>query len=153
MRRHVIETVMGGAVLIVAAVFIIFAFTATGMGTGDGYRVHARFDSADGLTSGTDVRMSGVRIGRVVSQQLNPETYFAEVTLSIDSRYRLPEDTSARVLPEGIMGGNYIALEPGGADEMIPNGGQLRHTQGAVNLMDLVSRYMFSNGGGQSDAP
>lgn len=147
MRRHVIETIMGGAVLIVAAVFIVFAFTATGMGTNDGYRVHARFDSADGLTPGTGVRMSGVQIGTVVSQELNPETYFAEVTLSIDDRYQLPQDTSARVLPEGIMGGNYVALEPGGAEEMIPDGGQLRHTQGAVNLMDLVSRYMFSDGG------
>lgn len=147
MQRHVIETVMGGAVLIVAVVFIVFAFTATGLGTGDGYRVHARFDSADGLTPGTDVRMSGVRIGQVASQTLNPETYFAEVTLSLDSRYELPQDTSARVLPDGIMGGNYVALEPGGAEETIPDGGQIRHTQGAVNLMDLVSRYMFSDGG------
>lgn len=152
MRRNVIETIMGGAVLIVAAAFLVFVFTSTGLTTGGGYTVQARFDNAAGLSPGTDVRMSGVKVGTVVSQRLNSETYFAEVTLSIDDHVRLPRDTSARILPDGLLGGNYVTLEPGGEDDMIEAGGSIQYTQGAVNLVDLVSRYMFSgNQGGQPD--
>lgn len=148
MRRNVIETIMGAAVLIVAGAFIVFVFTTTGLTTGGGYTVSARFDNAAGLNAGTDVRMSGVRVGSVVSQRLDSETYFAEVTLSIESDIRLPRDTSARIVPDGLMGGNYVALDPGGDEEMIDPGGRIQYTQGAVNIMDLVTRYMFSGNQG-----
>jgi phospholipid/cholesterol/gamma-HCH transport system substrate-binding protein len=144
MRRNAIETIMGGAVLLVAVVFVVFAFSATGLGTVDGYRVHARFDNAAGVSPGTDVRMSGVKIGSVVSQGLDPESYFADVTMAIDSKVKLPQDTSARIVPEGLLGGNFIMLEPGGAEEMIENGGSIQYTQGAVNIVDMVGRMIFS---------
>jgi len=144
MRRNAIETIMGGAVLLVAAIFVVFAFSATGVSTVSGYEVTARFDNAAGLTPGTDVRMSGVKIGSVTSQRLNPSTYFAEVTLAIDKDIKLPADTSARVVPEGLLGSNYVLLEPGGAEEMIPDGGDIQYTQGAVNIVDLVGRLIFS---------
>ncbi len=144
MRRNAIETVMGAAVLLVAAIFVVFAFSATGVSTVRGYQVTARFDNAAGLTAGTDVRMSGVKIGSVTSQRLDPQTYFAEVTLAIDKDIQLPADTSARVVPEGLLGSNYVLLEPGGAEEMIPDGGNIQYTQGAVNIVDLVGRLIFS---------
>jgi len=149
MRRNVIETIMGAAVILVAALFVVFAFSSTGMeSVGDGYKVSASFDNAQGITPGTDVRMSGVKIGDVVEQRLNKQTYFAEVTMSIDSEIQLPADTSARIVPEGILGGNYVNLEPGGAEETIPEGGRIQYTQGAVNLIDMVGRLMFSGQGG-----
>ena len=152
MRRNVIETIMGGAVLVVAVVFVVFAFSSTGMGTVDGYRVHARFDNASGVTPGTNVKMSGVKIGTVVRQKLDPKTYFADVTIAIDKDIRLPTDTSARIVPEGLLGGNHVMLEPGGAMEMIEKDGRIQFTQGAINIVDMVSRLMFSgdqdNGGG-----
>jgi phospholipid/cholesterol/gamma-HCH transport system substrate-binding protein len=152
MRRNVIETILGAAVILVAAVFVVFAFSTTGMERVDeGYTVTASFDNAQGITRGTDVRMSGVKIGRVVEQRLNRETYFAEVTMAIDTQIALPADTSARIVPEGLLGGNYVNLEPGGAEERIPEGGRIQYTQGAVNLMDMVGRLMFSgNQQGQS---
>lgn len=144
MRRNAIETIMGAAVLLVAVIFVVFAFSATGVSTVSGYQVTARFDNAAGLTPGTDVRMSGVKIGSVTSQRLDPKTYFAEVTLAIDKDIKLPADTSARVVPEGLLGSNYVLLEPGGAEEMIPDGGTIQYTQGAVNIVDLVGRLIFS---------
>jgi phospholipid/cholesterol/gamma-HCH transport system substrate-binding protein len=137
---------MGAAVILVAVGFVVFAFSATGVGSVDGYRVTARFDDAQGVNPGTDVRMAGVKIGSVVQQELNPNTYFAEVTLAIQQDIRLPQDTSARIVPEGLLGGNYVNLEPGGAEETIPDGGQIQYTQGAVNLVDLIGRFMFSAG-------
>ena len=154
MRRNVIETIMGAAVILVAVVFVVFAFSSTGVSTVGGYQVHARFDNAAGLTSGTDVRMSGVKIGSVVKQELDPKTYFANVTLSIDESIELPTDTSARIVPEGLLGGNYVMLEPGGAQETIQADGTIQYTQGAINIVDMVSRLMFSGGqgGGASDS-
>lgn len=158
MRRNMIETVMGAVVLVVAVVFIVFAFRTTSIegGAGGGYTLMVEFDDASGLTSGTDVRMAGVKVGTVVSQRLNPDTYFAEVSLSIDESIRLPSDTSARIIPEGLLGGNYVALEPGGAEDYLTDGQQIQFAQGTINVVDLLGRFIFSaaesatsSGGGQ----
>ena len=145
MRRNIIETVMGGVVLLVAIVFLVFVFSSSGVRSVSGYDVVAEFDDATGVASGTDVRMSGVKVGTVLSQELDPQSYFAEVTMSISQDVLLPSDTSARIVPEGLLGGNYVSLTPGGADENIEPGGRITQTQGAVNLMDLLGRFIFSS--------
>jgi phospholipid/cholesterol/gamma-HCH transport system substrate-binding protein len=150
MRRNVIETLMGAVVLIVAAVFVVFALSSSGVQSVNGYEIVAEFDDASGITAGTDVRMSGVKIGSVIGQSLDRKTYFANVRMSIDNDIMLPADTSARIIPEGLLGGNYVALTPGGALENISPGGQIEHTQGAINLMDLLGRFIFSPGGDES---
>ncbi len=153
MQRNVIETVMGGVVLIVAAMFVSIAFrsgTATGP---SGYQVIAEFDDASGIGPGSEVRMSGVKIGTVHSQELDPETYFAVVTLNISEAVKLPRDTSARIIADGLLGSNFIALEPGGDEEMIPPGEEITFTQGSINVVDLLGRFIFSAaeaGGGKS---
>ena len=146
MRRNMIETVMGGLVLLVAVAFVVFAFRSTSIGdnAGDGYQVLVSFDDASGLTVGTDVRMAGVKIGTVVDQRLNPETYFAEVLIGINNSIRLPSDTSARIIPDGLLGGNYVALDPGGAEDYIADGGRIQYSQGSINVVDLLGRFIFS---------
>ncbi len=146
MRRNMIETVMGGLVLLVAVAFVVFAFRSTSIGdsAGDGYQVLVSFDDASGLTIGTDVRMAGVKIGTVVDQRLNPDTYFAEVLIGINKAIRLPTDTSARIIPDGLLGGNYVALEPGGAEDFIADGGSIQYSQGSINVVDLLGRFIFS---------
>lgn len=144
MKRNIIETVLGGIVLLVAIGFIVFAFKSVGLtGGSGGYEVTAEFDDASGLTPGTDVRMAGVKIGTVVSQRLDPETFYAEVVLSIDDSIELPSDTSARIVPEGLLGGNFVELEPGGDIETIAPGGEVEFTQGAINVVDLLGRFVF----------
>ena len=146
MRRNMIETVMGGLVLLVAVAFVVFAFRSVSLtnGGGDGYHVTVDFTDASGVTAGTDVRMAGVKIGTVIDQRLNPQTYFAEVTLGISDSVRLPTDTSARIIPDGLLGGNYVALEPGGSEQYIANGGRILYAQGSVNVVDLLGRFIFS---------
>ena len=144
MSRNIIETVMGGVVLLVAAGFIILVFQSGNMTSPSGYEVTAEFDNASGLTPGSDVRMSGVKIGTVSSQRLDPDTYFAVVTMNISDSVKLPRDTSARILADGLLGGNYVALEPGGDEEMILAGGQIDFTQGSINVVDLLGRFIFS---------
>ena len=153
MQRNVIETVMGGVVLIVAAIFVTIAFRSGTATAPSGYQVTAEFDDASGMGPGSEVRMSGVKIGTVHSQELDPETYFAVVTLNISESVKLPRDTSARIIADGLLGSNFIALEPGGDEEMIPPGGEITFTQGSINVVDLLGRFIFSAaeaGGGKS---
>lgn len=144
MRRNMIETVMGAVVLLVAVVFIVFAFRSAGLNAdSDGYRVTVEFSDASGLSAGTDVRLAGVKIGTVLEQRLNPDTYFAVVTLGISESVHLPSDSSARIIPDGLLGGNYVALEPGGADDYIEHGGRIAYAQGSINVVDLLGRFIF----------
>ena len=144
MQRNVIETVMGGVVLIVAAMFVATAFRSGTATAPSGYQVTAEFDDASGMGPGSEVRMSGVKIGTVHSQELDPETYFAVVTLNISEAVKLPRDTSARIIADGLLGSNFIALEPGGDEEMIPPGEEITFTQGSINVVDLLGRFIFS---------
>ena len=144
MKRNIIETVMGGVVLIVAAGFILLVFQSGTVSRDSGYVVTAEFDNAAGVNPGSEVRMSGVKIGIVTSQRLDPKSYFAVVSMAIDDSVKLPKDTSARILADGLLGANFISLEPGGDDETIKPGGQITFTQGSINVVDLLGRFIFS---------
>jgi phospholipid/cholesterol/gamma-HCH transport system substrate-binding protein len=144
MRRNIIETVMGGVVLLVAIVFVIFAFRTSDVTATSGYQIKAQFDDASGLAPGTDVRMAGVKIGAVASQSLDPQTFLATVVMTIDESIKLPTDSSARIIPDGLLGGNYVALEPGGEETSIEAGGSIQYTQGSINVVDLLGRFIFS---------
>ena len=151
MRRNHIETLMGAVVVVVALLFLLFAYsTANLRPVGDAYSVVAKFDRIDGIQRGSDIRMAGIKIGTVADQRLDSETYLAVVTLSIDSRVKLPEDTSAAITSDGLLGDKYMVLTPGGADEMIPPGGEITTTQGSIDLIGLVGKLMFSQTGNES---
>ncbi|WP_298720823.1 outer membrane lipid asymmetry maintenance protein MlaD [uncultured Ferrovibrio sp.] len=153
MNGNLVETLIGAVVLAVALFFLGFAYTKTGFGNAglSGYELHARFNRADGLVVGGDVRLSGIKIGTITRQTLDPKTYTAVVTFSVDSRYELPEDTAVKVASEGLLGGNYLSIEPGGSDVMLKAGQEVKYTQGSVNLMDLIGQAIFSaTGAGNS---
>ncbi len=149
MRRNVIETVMGAVVMLVAIGFVVFAFRASGISADGGYRVNAVFNDASGLAIGTDVRMAGVKVGTVIGQSLDTETFQANIVLEIDERIQLPSDSSARILPDGLLGGNFISIEPGAEEDLIPNGGRIEFTQSAINVVELLGRFIF--GSAESD--
>lgn len=142
---------MGAVVLVVAGVFVVFAYTSADIAAVRGYEVVARFDRVDGIRQGTDVRMSGIKIGTVVSEKLDPDTYWAVLTLSIDPNVKLPTDSSAKIVTDGLLGNKYLALTPGADEKMIPDGGAITRTQSAINLEDLVSRYIFSGSSGKKE--
>ena len=144
MRKNLIETVMGAVVLAVAALFIVFAYSKAEIGKIEGYEIKAKFDRVDGILAGSDVRMSGIKIGTVTSSALDPKTYFANVSMKIRSDIKIPEDTSIAVSSDGLLGDYFLALSPGGADEMLSPGGEITTTQGSIDLMGLVGQMIFS---------
>jgi phospholipid/cholesterol/gamma-HCH transport system substrate-binding protein len=104
-----------------------------------GYELTARFERVDGLRDGSDVKVSGIKFGSVASEALEPKTYLAVVTLSIDPTIKLPVDTVARITSSALLGDDkYLELVPGGADEMIPSGGRIKYTQPAISLEAFI---------------
>ena len=148
MRRNVIETVMGAIVLVVAGLFLFFAYTSANLRSVEGYPVVADFSRLGGLQAGGDVRISGVKVGSVTSMTLDPKTYLAHVTMNVDPSIKLPTDTVAAIKSESLLGGKYMALDPGGAADKIAPGGRLQYTVDPVDFETLIGKYMFS---GQSN--
>ena len=159
MKTNLVETAVGAVVILIAAAFFTFAYTTSGVGKGSGgYRLIAEFDNADGIGIGSDVRMSGVKVGTVTSQALDPTTYQAVLNLSIDRTLTLPNDSSAKVTSEGLLGSKFVALEPGGSEEKLKDGDRIAYTQGAIDIWSLISQFMFDNkdataGGSDEAAP
>ena len=149
MGRNAVETVLGAVVLVVAGMFVFFAYGTAQVGTVAGYEVRANFFKIGGLTPGSDVRVNGIKVGSVVSAELDPETYDAVVVMSISSEIKLPKDTVAGIGSEGIVGGKYVRLEPGAAKEAITAGGAISKTKAFKSLEDQVGEIIFLATGGQ----
>lgn len=144
MGRNLIETVMGAAVLAVAILFVVLAYTSSSVSAVNGYSLDARFSRVDGLNVGSDVRLGGIKVGTVVGLSLDTTTYQAVATLGIARDVVLPTDSSARILSEGLLGGSFVDIQPGGDEEMMAEGGRFEYTQDPVNLVDLLGRFVFS---------
>ena len=148
MRRSLLETIAGAAVLLAAAAFVFFAYSTADLGRGGGYEVTAEFGNIGGLAVGDDVRMSGIRIGAVAGQRLDTDTFSAVVTFSIDPSIRLPTDSSVKIASESLLGGKYAQVTPGAEEDAIPPGGSIRFVQSSVSIEDLIGRLIF---GGADD--
>jgi phospholipid/cholesterol/gamma-HCH transport system substrate-binding protein len=155
MRGNVIETVMGAVVILAAALFLVFAYKSSQLRPVPGYQVNADFARADGIRQGSDVRISGIKIGSVVAEELDPKTFLANVRMSIDPSVQLPDDTVAEIISAGLLGDKYMSLVPGGSDKVIPPGGKITYTQSSVSLENLIGQMMFSAPGAkkEGDAP
>jgi phospholipid/cholesterol/gamma-HCH transport system substrate-binding protein len=152
MQNGFVETLIGAAVIIVAVGFFYYGYNTTGSGAVAGYEVVARFDRVDGISAGTDVKMSGIKIGTVTSQELDQKTYRALVRMNIRNDIKLPEDSSIKVASEGLLGGAYLAVAPGGSDAMMVAGAEFETTQGSIDLVGLLGQAIFS-GAGAGDKP
>lgn len=147
MQKNILETIMGAVVLIVAGTFLAFAYKGSEMRVEDGYTVRANFSNASGITLGSDVRVGGVKVGVVSELGLDPETYEAVLHMQIGNSTRLPKDSSASIVSSGLLGEKYIQIAPGGDDKMLAAGDKISFTQSAVNLEELIGKFVFSGGG------
>ena len=147
MQNNTVETLIGALVVAVAAGFLFFAYTTTHSGSIAGYDLKAAFNSADGITTGTDVRLHGIKIGTVSSMDLDPKTYLAVVHLSIRDDIRIPDDSSVKITSSGLLGSSYLAIQPGGSEKMLASGSAITNTQGSIDLMSLIGRVIFGNSG------
>jgi phospholipid/cholesterol/gamma-HCH transport system substrate-binding protein len=154
MRNSTVETLIGALVIAVAFGFFFFAYNASGKGQqGGGYHVTAEFDNVEGINIGTDIRMAGIKVGTVTGQKLNPDTFQAIVTMAIDPAVQLADDTSAKVTAEGLLGAKFIALDAGGSETKLAEGGVINYTQGAVDIWSLISQAMFDKSGAKPPEP
>ena len=153
MRDQWAETVVGAAVLAAAAGFLIYALGHTGGGTvKGGYELVARFGEVGALAPGADVRVAGVKVGAVSRIELEPKTFLAKATLTLDPTVHLPADSTARITSDGLLGGSHVAVSPGGAVQDLKPGGEFLNTQGAVDLFGLIGRVLRPSGG-EAPAP
>jgi len=144
------EIVTGAAVLALAIGFAVYAAQGSGLlAAPESYPLTASFRSIEGISVGSDVRLAGVKVGTVTDMQLNPNTFFADAQISMRNDVLLPVDSTILVSSEGLLGGNFIEVLPGGALENLEPGGEIEDTQGAVSLITLLLKFV----GGGDGAP
>ena len=155
MSENTTEVLVGGAVLAAAIAFVVYAAQGAGVvaTASDSYALRASFRSVEGVRVGTDVRLAGVKVGSVTSLALNPKTFFADATISMQSDVVLPDDSSILVSSEGLLGGNFVEVQPGGSTGNLAPGGEILDTQGAVSLVNLLMKFVGSKADPAPAAP
>ena len=145
MSNSKIETAVGGIVLLAAIGFILYVANATNsVGGNSGLTLKASFRSADGITAGTDVRMAGVKIGTVTDMRLDPESFRAEVIFSLRENLEIPDDSGVAVSQDGLLGGSFVEIIPGGSEFKLKDGEEFLDTQGSVSLVSLLLKFVSS---------
>ena len=145
-RRSAAELLAGALVILVALGFLVYAVANTGRVQVGGTTLTANFDNLGGLASGADVRIAGVKVGSVTATRIDPKTYQAVLTFTVQSDVQLPTDSSATIASGGLLGGSFLSLSPGGSETMLKNGQAVTITQSAVNFEDLLGKFIFNVG-------
>ena len=157
MRTHWGETAIGFLVLLLAGMFLVYSLGVANAGNGaGGYELTAKFGDAGGLAPGAKVSISGVKVGTVSSVSLDPKSYLAVAHLAIEGNVKLPSDSTAKITSDGLLGGEHIAVTPGGADDNLKPGDEIANTQGAVDLFGLIGSFLRPQSGDKAkptDAP
>lgn len=145
MAENKLEIVAGLLVVAAALGFVIFAGKGAGLGTqSDTYDLRASFRSIEGVPLGSDVKLAGVKVGTLTQVTLNPQTYMADAVISLDKSVELPSDSAILISSEGLLGGNFIELQPGGMPDVLAPGDEIEDTQGAVSLVSLLMKFVGS---------
>lgn len=142
MANSVAEAVIGAVVLVAAAGFVVYAGQVRGTSvTGGSYPLTAKFRSAEGIGVGTDVRLAGIKVGTVTHLALDPQTFEADATFSVQDTVKLPDDSDVKISSEGLLGGNFVELTPGASETEFAAGDQILNTQGSVSLLNLLMKF------------
>lgn len=147
MAENRAEILTGAAVLAVAIGFVLYATQGGGFASDRStYPLKASFRSVEGITAGSDVRLAGVKVGTITSLELNPTTFFADAVIEVRQGIDLPTDSAILISQEGLLGGNYVEIIPGGDVDLLAPGDEIEDTQGSVSLINLLLKWV----GGQS---
>jgi phospholipid/cholesterol/gamma-HCH transport system substrate-binding protein len=153
MAENRAEVFAGAVVLAVAIGFVAYATGgATSAVTGT-YELHASFRSVEGITPGSDVRLAGVKVGSITKLSLNPQSFYADATIAIDKAIQLPDDSAILISSEGLLGGNYVEIQPGGSSENLAPGAAIEDTQGSVSLISLLMKFVSGGKAADPAAP
>ncbi len=147
MAENSTEVIAGGVVLAAAVAFLVYVGQSAGIGTGgETYPILASFRSVDGIGLGSDVRLAGVKVGTITGLDLNSQSFFADVTLSLNKSIQIPDDSAVVISSEGLLGGNFIEILPGGSETSLAAGGEIEDTQGSVSLITLLMKFVGGGG-------
>ncbi|MDR3398677.1 MAG: outer membrane lipid asymmetry maintenance protein MlaD [Pandoraea sp.] len=156
MKKHPLDFWVGLFVVLGFAALLFLALKAGNMSSlsfSNTYPVTVRFDNIGGLKPRAAVKSAGVVVGRVASIKFDDKRYLAEVTLNLDSQYQFPKDSSAKILTSGLLGEQYIGLEPGGDDQMLKGGDTITLTQSAIVLENLIGQFLYNKAADAGGAP
>ena len=147
MKINFFDAFLGLLVLVVSGLFLFYIYVTidTKLFKNEKFQLHARFDNIDGIVTGSKVKLSGVNIGSVKSISLEPENFYAFITMNFDKEYNFPDDTEASVQLEGLLGGSYISILPGGSDVILLKNQEILYTQGATSLLNLMLKFANPN--------
>jgi phospholipid/cholesterol/gamma-HCH transport system substrate-binding protein len=143
--NNTVEVLIGAIVVAVAIGFMFFAYANTSAGGVSGYPLEAQFSSADGILSGTDVRLHGIKIGTVSNVSLDPKTFMAVIRMDVRHDVQIPDDSAIKVTSSGLLGNSYLSIQPGGSPKNLAAGAQIANTQGSVDIMGLIGRAIYGN--------
>lgn len=143
MSENTTEVLVGAGVLAAAVAFVVYAGQVSGFSGGTAtYPLEASFRSLEGVSVGTDVRLAGVKVGTVSDVTLNAETYRADTTVSLQKGVEIPDDSAIIISSEGLLGGNFVEIVPGGSPFFYEEGATIDDTQGAVSLVSLLLKFV-----------
>jgi phospholipid/cholesterol/gamma-HCH transport system substrate-binding protein len=144
MRKDLLETLVGVIVVLVAVLFVYYAYgTTKSLDKAEGYVLHAKFNRIDGLRIGSDVRVAGIKVGAVIGNDLDPQTYQAILAMRVRNDIKLPIDSAAEIVGNGLLGDKYVALAPGADEEMLKENDFISFTQSSISLESLIGKFMF----------
>ena len=147
MKINFLDAFLGFVVLLIAGLFLFYVYVTidSRLFKSDSFRLNARFDNIEGIVPGSKVKLSGVNIGTVQSISLEPDNFYAFVTIDFDRKYNFPDDTEASVQMEGLLGGSYISILPGGSNVFLANNQEIIYTQGSKSLLNLMLKFANTN--------
>ncbi|MEX0338291.1 MAG: outer membrane lipid asymmetry maintenance protein MlaD [Arenibacterium sp.] len=148
MAENKTEIAVGALVLAAAVGFAIYAGQVAGLSSGGGenYPLTASFRSLEGVSVGTDVRLAGVKVGTVTDVALNSETYRADTVVTLSEDVLIPDDSAIVISSEGLLGGNFVEIVPGGSPFYFEPGDEIADTQGAISLISLLLKFVSGDG-------
>ena len=144
-NNNYFDFIVGTFVILCAGLFFLSSFKSSKVSNADGYFLIAKFDNINGISGGSDVKISGVKIGTVIDQFFDEKTFRATVKFSINDKIKLPSDSSAKIVSDGLLGSKFLEINPGSQDDLLNEGDELIFTQSSVNFEDLLARFMFSD--------
>ncbi len=150
-NNNYFEIIVGTFVLLCAAFFFFNSFKSSKIDANKSYRLMAKFDNISGIEAGSDIKISGVKIGTVEDEFLDKKTYRAALKLLINESIKLPTDSSAKISSEGLLGSKFLSIEPGADDEILTDGGEIQFTQSSVNFEELLGKFIFSSESNKKD--
>ena len=147
MKINFLDAFLGFVVLFAMSLFLFYVYATidSKLLKSDSFQLNARFDNISGITTGSKVKLSGVNIGTVQSISLEQDNFYALITMEFDREYGFPDDTEASVQMEGLLGGSYISILPGGSDVFLQNNQEIIYTQGSTSLLNLMLKFANTN--------